>query len=34
MKLYTVALYDPRMCMKENNPGLIYYKGDNWTDFV
>jgi len=24
MKLYTVEVYDLRMCMSENNPGLNY----------
>jgi len=29
MKLYTVAVYNLRMCMEEVNPGLKYIKGDN-----
>jgi len=29
MKLSTVAVYDLRMCMKEDNPSLNYFKGDN-----
>ena len=29
MKLYTVAVYTLRMCMKEDNPGSNYFKGDN-----
>ena len=28
MILDTVALYDLRMCMKEDNHGLKYFKGD------
>jgi len=28
MKFYTVAVYDLEMCMKENNPCLIYFKRD------
>jgi len=28
MKLYTVALYDLRKCMKEEDPGRSYFKGD------
>ena len=30
MKLYTVAVYFPRMSMKEDNPGPDYFKGDNY----
>ena len=30
MKLYTVVVYDLKMCMKENNRGLIYIKRDNY----
>jgi len=29
MKLYTVEVYDLRMCMKEDNPGQKYVKEDN-----
>ena len=29
MKPHTVAVYNVRNCMKEDNPGLIYFKGDN-----
>jgi len=29
MKLYTVAVKDLRMCMKGDNPGSNYFKGDN-----
>jgi len=29
IKLYTVVVYDLRMCMKENNPGFNNSKGDN-----
>ena len=29
MKLYTVAVYDLRMCMKERNHGQNYFKGDS-----
>jgi len=29
MKLYTVAEYYLRKCMKEDNPGPNYFKGDN-----
>jgi len=31
MKLYTIVVlvYDLRMCIKEGNPGLNYFKGDN-----
>ena len=28
MKLYTVALYDLRKCMKEEDPGRSYFTGD------
>jgi len=28
MKLYTVAVYDLRMCMKEDNPSPKYFKQD------
>jgi len=28
MKLYTIAVY--HMCMKEDNPGLKHFKGDNF----
>ena len=27
MKLYTVAVYNLRTCMKEDNPGPKYFKG-------
>jgi len=30
VKLYTVAVCELRMCMKEDNPGPNYFKGDNW----
>jgi len=29
MKLYTVVVYDMRMCMKRDNPGWKSFKGDN-----
>ena len=29
IKLYTVTVYDLRMCMKEDNPSLKYFKGDS-----
>jgi len=29
MKLYTVAVYDLMMSMKEDKPGLNCFKGDN-----
>ena len=29
LKLYTVAVYDLRMCMEGDKPGLKYFKGDN-----
>ena len=29
MKIYTVAVYNLRMCMEEVNPGMKYIKGDN-----
>jgi len=29
MKLYTVVVYNLRMCMKEDNSGQKYHKGDN-----
>jgi len=29
MKLYTVAVYNLRICMKEENFGGKYFKGDN-----
>ena len=29
MKLHKVAIYKLRMCMKEDNFGLKYFKGDN-----
>ena len=29
MKLYTVAVYNLRICMKEDNPSQNYFKGDN-----
>ena len=29
MKLYTVAVDDLKMCMKEHNPGRKYFKEDN-----
>ena len=30
MKLYTVALYNLRMCTKEDNSDPNYFKGDKW----
>ena len=30
MKFYTLAVYNLRMCMKEDNPGTKYIKGDNY----
>ena len=29
MKLYTVTVFDMRICRKEDNPGPNYFKGDN-----
>jgi len=29
MKLYTLAIYDLMICMKEHYPDLNYFKGDN-----
>jgi len=29
MKLYTVAVYDLKMSIKEGNSGPKYFKGDN-----
>ena len=29
MKPYKVAVFNLRMCMKEENRGLKYFKGDN-----
>jgi len=29
MKLYTVAVYDLKMCMKGDKPGLKYFMADN-----
>jgi len=29
MKLYTVAVYYPRMCMNEEKTEAKYFKGDN-----
>jgi len=29
MKLYTVAVYELRMCMKGDNPVPKYFKGEN-----
>jgi len=31
IKLYTVAVYNLRMFITENNPGLKYFKGDNYV---
>ena len=28
-KLYTVAVYSLTICMKEDNPGAKYFKGEN-----
>jgi len=30
MKLFTFAVYDTKMCMKEKNPGLNNIKGYNY----
>ena len=30
MKFYTLAVYNLRMCMKGDNPGTKYIKGDNY----
>ena len=29
LKLYTVAVFNLRMCLKEDNPCLDFFKGDN-----
>jgi len=29
MKLFTVAVHDLKMCMKGDDPGPNYFKGDN-----
>ena len=29
MKLYTIVVYNLRMCMRKDNPGPKYFKGDN-----
>jgi len=29
IKIYTAALYNLRMCMKEDNPAWNYFMGDN-----
>ena len=29
MKVYTIVVYNLRMCMKKDNPGPKYFKGDN-----
>ena len=39
MKLYSQVVYNMRMCIKEDNPGLTKIKGDNylfgtWSSFV
>ena len=34
IKLYTVVVYNLRMCMKENNPVRTYFKGDKRTGMV
>ena len=34
MKLQTVVLYDMSVCIKEDNPGPNYSKGDNWVCLV
>ena len=34
MKLYTVAVYVMMMCMKEDNPGPKYLKGDYSRDII
>ena len=31
MKLYTVIVYDMKMCMKKENPDSNYFKWDNWS---
>ena len=33
MKLYSVVVFDLRMCMKGDNPGPKSIKGDNSRDF-
>jgi len=32
IKLYTVAVYDLRMCLKEDNCSLKYVKGDHFKN--
>jgi len=34
IKLYTVVVYDLRMCMKEGNLSLKYIKGDNLREIM
>ena len=34
MKLYTVLVYNQRMCMKEDNLDLKYFKGDNSREVI
>jgi len=34
MKLYTVAVYNLRICMKDDNPSLNYIKGDNSWEII
>jgi len=34
MKLHTDAVYDLRMCMKEDNPNSKYFKGDNLRETI
>jgi len=34
MKLYTFAVYNLRMCMKESNPGQKNIKGDNSKEII
>jgi len=30
IKLYTVVVFNLRMCIKKNNPGWKYFKGDDY----
>jgi len=34
MKLYTVAVYDLRMCMQKDTSGSKYLKGDNSIELI
>jgi len=31
INLYTVAIYNLKICMKDDNPCLNYFKGDNYA---